>query len=163
MGKMKVAGYVKLAKLWEKNKDKAIPYHNTYFSEKYENSDQFELYGVYVDITGNRQIEKRPEMVRLIKDCQDGKVDCISTPTKAYLAATARDFCYLIKLLNGFGKEIHLITEDEQYNIDTIVNADGQKEALLQMAEEYISLYPEDYEQWKNSLLKKCGRGGSQA
>lgn len=30
-----VAGYVKLAKLWERSAESAINYHNHYYSEKY--------------------------------------------------------------------------------------------------------------------------------
>ena len=53
--KKRVAGYVKLAKLWEKRREAAMPYHNQYYCEKYADSDRFELAGVYVDITGNKK------------------------------------------------------------------------------------------------------------
>ena len=33
----RVAGYVKLAKLWEKNKEAALSYHKRYYKEKCEN------------------------------------------------------------------------------------------------------------------------------
>lgn len=69
--KKRVAGYVKLAKLWEKRREAAMPYHNQYYGGKYADSDRFELAGVYVDITGNKHICNRPEMMRLWKEYND--------------------------------------------------------------------------------------------
>ncbi len=160
MNEYKVAGYVKLAKLWEKNRDRAMSYHRNYYDKKYQELSEYRLYDVYIDITGAKKIENRPEMVRLISDCFDGRVDCIAVQTKGYLAADTREFCYLFKLLSEIRDGIHIITEDDNYNINTVVNADGQKEALLEMADKYIALNPSDYEKWKTSLLEKCNLGG---
>ena len=55
-----------------------------------------ELVHVYIDITGNKNIWKRPGMLQLIKDCQSKKVNCIATQTKAYLAANTEDFFFII-------------------------------------------------------------------
>ncbi len=153
MEKIKVAGYVKLAKLWEKRRAEAVPYHHQYYEEKFSDSDVYELADVYVDITGNKQIVKRIEMVRLLRDCMAGKVQCIAAQTKGYLAADTREFCYLYKFSRDIGGGIHLITEDDNYNIDTVTNEDMQLQALLKMAEDYIALNPSDYESWKKNIL----------
>ena len=160
MEKIKVAGYVKMAKLWEKRKNDIIPYHKSYYSEMFADSDYFEFVGVYVDITGNKDIYKRKEMLRLIQDCMVGKVDCIVAMTKGYLAANMRDFSYLFKyLMDARNGKIDFITEDEHdaedtsgFYIDTIKNEDGQKEALCEMVEQFVSLYPQEYEDWKRKL-----------
>lgn len=152
--KKRVAGYVKLAKLWEKRREAAVPYHNQYYDKKFAASDRFELAGVYVDITGNKQIYSRPEMMRLLKDCRDGKVDCIATQTKGYLAADTREFCYLFKLLREFNGGIDLLTEDKDYNIDTIQNAENQLQELVKMSEKYISLNLEDFGVWKSKIME---------
>ena len=151
--KIRVAGYVKLAKLWEKRAHLAIPYHNQYYKNKFDGTD-YELVDVYIDITGNKQIYKRPEMVRLIRDCIDGKVDCIYTQTRAYIAANMKEFCYLIYRLFELGKKIYILTEDDDYNynIDTITNLDGQREALHVMAAKYIALNPDDYCEWAQEV-----------
>ena len=72
--KYKVGGYVKLAKLWERSKDAAVAYHSSYYAEKFRDDADKRLVGVYIDITGNKEIYKRPEMVHLIKDCKKGVV-----------------------------------------------------------------------------------------
>ncbi len=159
MEKIKTAGYVKLAKLWEKRRQEAMPYHYQYYMTKFADSEKFELTDVYVDITGSKQIVKRSEMIRLLKDCADGKVQCIATQTKGYLAADTREFCYLFKLLRDIGDGVHIITEDDNYHIDTVVNAEKQLQALSKMAEDYIALNPADYDKWKSQILsamEKC-------
>ena len=149
MDKIKVAGYVKLAKKWEKREPVAKAYHHVYYTKKFEDTE-YQLVDVYIDITGNKEIYKRPEMVRLIKDCREGKIDCIAAQTRAYIAANIREFCYLIYKLFEMGTKIDIITEDNDrnYNIDTATNMSNQREDLHNMAAKYISLNPADYCEW---------------
>ena len=147
-----VAGYVKLAKLWERNKEKAIVYHNDYFIKKFSNDDRFELHGVYVDITGNKEIRKRKAMLRLLKVIQLGKVNCIATPTRAYLAANSRDFNYLLHYLFCLDHRIDIVTEDDHYQIDTIRNEDQQREALEKMTAEFVEIDKSSYMKWKTGI-----------
>lgn len=153
--KKRIVGYVKLAKLWERKEDEAREYHKNYYIEKYKDSDEFELNDVYIDITGNKNICDRPEMVRLIMDCMDGKVDVIATQTRAYLAANAQEFCYLFNLLRICKTDI--ITEDEEYNINTILNEENQVEELTRMSTKYISLNAKHYEEWIFDLIASFG------
>ena len=82
--KYKVGGYVKLAKLWERSKDAAVAYHSSYYAEKFRDDADKRLVGVYIDITGNKEIYKRPEMVHLLKDCKKGAVNLIFSQTRAW-------------------------------------------------------------------------------
>lgn len=154
MDKIKVAGYAKLAKLWENRREEVICFHERYYEELFENSEVFELVGIYVDITANRDIYRRKEMSWLIKACFDGKVDCIVAQTKGYFAANLRDFSYLFKYLMDAGNGgIDFMTEDkDEFHIDTFLNDDDQKGALKEMVEQFISLYPEDYSKWKRMM-----------
>ncbi|MGN1373228.1 MAG: hypothetical protein ACI4VK_04170 [Candidatus Coproplasma sp.] len=149
-----VVGYVKLAKLWERSEESAIAYHHNYYENKFADQPIYKLYDVYIDITGKKEIYKRMEMVRLLKDCQFGRVDIIFTQTKAYLAANTGEFCYLLKFLFSMNHRIDIITEDDAYNINTITNEDGQREALLKMADDFIDLNPPDFQEWLNELVK---------
>lgn len=152
MTKYKVAGYVKLAKLWEKNKDKAIIYHREYYFNLLNNSEKFKLINVYIDITGQKSILNRPQMLELLKDCYLGKVNCIFTQTKGYLAANSKEFSYLIKYLFELNNQIEIITEDENYNINTINNKDNQRDALYKMANDMIDYNIKDFSQWKRKI-----------
>jgi len=154
MAKYKVAGYVKLAKLWEKTADKAVPYHEQYYKGKYQDDPQMELVGVYIDITGQKNIRNRKQMLRLIADCMSGKVNCIATQTRAYLAANNEEFFFLIHLLFGLAPPVEIVTEDTDYIFDTITNTDHQKETLKATAAEYKKMDPDGYEKWKADIMK---------
>lgn len=153
--KIKVGGYVKLAKLWERKRHEAIDFHNEYYFEKYKNDPEMELQEVYIDITGNKDIWKRPNMLRLLRDCELGKIDCIATQTKAYLAANTEDFFFLIYYLFNLPNRIDIITEDANYNIDTIINKDKQREALFTVSYKYVSVEPKRYSEWGSIVRKK--------
>ncbi|MCD8013522.1 MAG: hypothetical protein LUG99_10155 [Lachnospiraceae bacterium] len=151
--RIRLAGYVKLAKLWERNADQAISYHRGYYERKYADDGRVAVVGVYIDITGQKLIPKRPEMVRLLKDCTLGKINCIEAQTKGYFAANTQELCFLLKYIFDLPYQIDLLTEDKEYHIDTIRNEDGQKQALKKMADDYVGLYSDDYMKWKKRLL----------
>lgn len=146
--KLRVAGYVKLAKLWEQRHTQAMEYHTKYYAKKYSNSSDFELFDVYIDITGRKEIKNRPEMLRLINDCKEGRIDCIATQTRGYLAANTGEFCSLIRYLFDMETPINIITEDDAYNINTIINEDRQKEELYRMAYSFTEVNPDEYRKW---------------
>ena len=143
-----------MAKLWERTKDQAIKYNRDYYITKYQDDEEFELYDVYIDITGEKRIPKRWEMVRLLHDIELGRVNCIAVQTKAYLAANTDEFSCLLKYVFEMKQRVDIITEDRQYNINTIINADHQREALLKMANDIIDLKPRIYTTWCADLLK---------
>lgn len=151
--KLRVAGYVKLAKLWERSRTQAIEYHTKYYARKFDGSDNFELVDMYIDITGRKEIKNRPEMLRLIHDCKEGRIDCIATQTRAYLAANTGEFCSLIRYLFAMATPIHIVTEDQQYNIDTIINDDHQKEELYRMAYRFTEMNPDEYRKWIEGIF----------
>ena len=153
--KYKVAGYVKLAKLWERKRDDSISLHSDYYKEKYKDDPNMELQSVYIDITGNKETWKRIEMLCLLRDCVEGRIDCIATQTKAYLAANTEDFFFLIHYLFTLPNRIELITEDKDYNINTIINRENQREALLSAAQKYISVEPQRYIEWVKKIEAK--------
>ena len=158
--KLKVAAYVKLAKLWERRREAAIKNQYRYYTEKFRDDDQFELVDVYIDITGQKEIPNRSAMVRLLRDCMDGRIDVIATQTKAYLAANAADFCYLVKFLFHLDPPIDLITEEEKYSIDTITNDDDQREALTGMVNKFVSMTQSEYANWLERLLDSMEKQG---
>ena len=158
VARIRMAGYVKLAKQWERSKAEALLYHKEYYERKFEESEKYQLRDVYIDITGQKEIHHRPEMLRLLRDCALGKIDCITTQTRGYLAANTKEFCYLIKFLFDAEHLVDLITEDENYHIDTTMNDDHQREALLEMAGNYVNLNPPDYQAWCEQIQRCMGK-----
>ena len=150
--KYKVGGYVKLAKLWEHAKDAAVAYHSSYYAEKFKTDSDKKLVGVYIDITGNKEIYKRPEMVHLLKDCKKGAVNLIFSQTRAYLAANTCDFCFLLKYLFDLPMRVDIVTDDDDQRIDTILDVDNQRQSLKDLAEKYTSIRRKDYLEWRIRL-----------
>jgi hypothetical protein len=156
-----VGGYVKLAKLWERSQDKAVAYHNKYYKDKFANNETMQLVDVYIDITGNKHIFQRPEMLRLIRDCNIGRIDCIAAQTYAYLAPNMAELCYLLKYLSECKQQVEILTEDDYFQIDTISNVDGQREAMYKMKDNYIKLIPGEFAAWKSKVdesIKKLNK-----
>ena len=148
----KVGGYVKLAKLWERSKDAAVAYHSSYYAEKFRDDADKRLVGVYIDITGNKEIYKRPEMVHLLKDCKNGSINLIFSQTRAYLAANTCDFCFLLKYLFDLPMRVDIVTDDDDQRIDTILDVDNQRQSLKDLAEKYTSIRRKDYLEWRIRL-----------
>ena len=108
---------------------------------------------VIEDITGKKEICKRENMMKLLKRCYRGEIDCIAVQTRAFLAANHKEFCYLIFFLFSLPFHIDIITEDGDYNIDTIRDYDNQSQELYKWASEYISLNEADYFKWKSTIM----------
>ena len=152
MHTFKVGAYVKLAKLWEKHADEAIPMHHQHFENRYQGMKDTELVDVYIDITGKKHIYDRGAMVRLLSDCKAGKVNTIVSQTRAYLAANHEEFCFLIHYLFDLSEYIDIVTEDKEYNIDTITDRDDQRTELERMADALVRLKPSVYSAWVHEV-----------
>ena len=85
--KYKIGGYVKRAKLNLRNGDDVKAFHRGLLERLLGSFEDGELVDVYIDITGYKETSKRPEMLRLMRDCAEGKVNLVFAETKGYLAA----------------------------------------------------------------------------
>lgn len=152
----KVACYVKNALLW-KNRDPEtmIAYNRAYFERQLEDIENMELVDVYIDVTGNKETYKRPEMVRLIRDFMNGRINLIYARTSGYIAANAHELCMLMQFLFEKGKDIDFYTEDPVYQFNTIDNEDNQLQELKRMAKAYCTAYADEYREWRSKLVEK--------
>ncbi len=149
----RIGGYVKRAKLNLRNKEDVIAFHRGILERRFGRFDDGTLFDVYIDITGYKETYKRPEMLRLMRDCADGKVNLIFAETKGYLAANTREFCYWLHFIFNVEQRVDILTDDSQFNINTITNEERQREALEKMAEDYIYLNPPDHQRWLSKVV----------
>ena len=149
----RIGGYVKRAKLNLRNEREIRVFHQNVFKRRFGDFEDGELVDVYIDITGCKETVKRPEMLRLMRDCADGKVNLIFAETKGYLAANTREFCYWLHFIFNLSDRVDIITDDDQFNINTVINEDKQREALIKMAEDYIYLNPPDHQKWWRGVV----------
>lgn len=149
----RIGGYVKRAKLNLRNEREIRAFHRNAIERRFGDFEDGTLVDVYIDITGYKETAKRPEMLRLMRDCADGKVNLIFAETKGYLSANTREFCYWLHFIFNLKERVDIITDDDKFNINTILNADKQREALIKMAEDYIYLNPPDHQKWLNGVV----------
>lgn len=151
--KYRVGGYVKRAKLNQRNAKELKEYHRQYFEGYFSNIADAELVDVYIDITGYKETSKRPEMLRLMRDCADGRINLIYAETRGYLAANTRELCYWLHFIFNLSERVEILTDDEQFQFNTILNEEHQREALIKMAEDYIYLNPPDHQNWLSGVI----------
>ena len=93
-------------------------------------------------------------MLELLKLCMESKVDLIDTPTKAYLAANMEELCFLLHFLFSLNHRVDIITDDSEYGINTVENEDQVREALADMAANYVSVETDKYQKWKSKVME---------
>ena len=142
----------KLSPYWQNNLKRECLHHSSYYAERFRDDVDKRLVGVYIDITGNKEIYKRPEMVHLLQDCKKGIVNLIFSQTRAYLAANTCDFCFLLKYLFDIPMRVDVVTDDDDQRIDTILDVDNQRQSLKELAEKYTSIREKEYLAWKARL-----------
>ena len=156
----KIGGYVKRAKLNLRNEGDIRAFHRGIFEQRFGGFEDGNLVDVYIDITGHKETCKRPAMLRLMRDCAEGKVNLVFAETKGYLAANTREFCYWLHFMFNLNDRVDIITDDDQFNINTIMNEERQREALIKMAEDYIYLNPPDYQKWLSGVVSAIANLG---
>lgn len=158
----KVGGYVKRAKLNLRNGKEISAYHRQYFEKWFSEVPDAELVDVYIDITGYKETVKRPEMLRLMRDCANGKINLIVAETKGYLAANTKEFCYWLNFIFNLKERVDIVTDDDQFQINTILNMEDQREALIKMVEDYIYLNSLEHQKWLSGIITAIAELGEE-
>ena len=99
-----------------------------YYTRYIANNEKWEFVDVYADegITGT-QVKKRDEFLRMIKDCEKGKIDMILTKSVSRFARNIVDSLSFVRKLKAMGIAIYF----EEQNINS----------LKEDSETYIGIY----------------------
>lgn len=113
--KMRVAAYCRVSTDTEDQKTSFDGQVKTY-TQMIKNNPDWTLAGIYADegITGT-SANKRPEFMRMIADCEEGKIDLIITKTISRFARNTLECLKFVRQLTNMG--IYLIFETNK--IDT--------------------------------------------
>lgn len=124
---LKVAAYCRVS---TDDEDQLNSYHTqkAYYTEHIKRNPRWRFAGIYADegITGT-QVKKRDEFLRLIDDCEDGKIDLILTKSVSRYARNIVDCISYIRKLKALGIGIYF----EEQNINS----------LTEDSEVYIGIY----------------------
>ena len=50
-------------------------------------------------------------------------------------------------------ERVDIVTDDDRFQINTILNVEQQREALMKMAEDYIYLNPPEHQKWLSGVI----------
>ena len=107
----------------------------SYYSELIQNTPGWEYAGVYADegITGTK-MDSRPEFIRMLADCEAGKIDIILTKSLSRFARNTVDTLNVVRRLKELGIEVRFEKErinslaDEGELLITIMASFAQEE-----------------------------------
>jgi len=119
--KKKVAAYARVSKDSEKLLH-SVSAQISYYNDLIQKNPDWEFAGVYADqgITGTRS-DLRPDFVRLIEDCEKGRVDIILTKSVSRFARNTVDLLNTVRHLRDLGVSVRF----EKENIDSM-SGDGE-------------------------------------
>lgn len=100
-----------------------------------------------------REMTRDEAIILMVESNLQRSVILPSEKAFSYLSANTREFCYWLHFIFNLKERVDIITDDDQFNINTILNADKQREALIKMAEDYIYLNPPDHQKWLNGVV----------
>ncbi|HHU19535.1 MAG TPA: recombinase family protein, partial [Bacilli bacterium] len=116
--KQKVAAYIRVS---TSNEEQLISLEaqRRHYKTLIENNDDWKLVDIYSDegITGTKK-DRRPELLRLISDCEKGKIDFILTKSISRFARNTIDCLELVRKLIDLG--VHIYFEKENINTNSM-------------------------------------------
>lgn len=120
----KVAAYARVSMETERLQH-SLSAQVSYYSELIQSNPEWEYAGVYADdgITGTKST--RAEFQRLLRDCEDGKIDIILTKSISRFARNTVDLLETVRHLKELGIEVRF--EKERINS---LSGDGEVKGL---------------------------------
>jgi len=101
-----------------------VEYYKTFIGKR----DDWEYTGIYADeAKSGTQVKKRDEFLRMIKDCEDGKIDMIITKSVTRFARNTVDSIEAIRKLKALGIGVYF----EKEHINTLSEKSEQMITIL--------------------------------
>jgi len=125
----KVAAYARVSKDTERLAH-SLSAQISYYSGLIQKNPEWEYVGVYADygITGT-SADGRPEFMRMLKDCEDGKINIVLTKSISRFARNTVDLLETVRHLKELGIEVRFekehinsLSEDEELMLSLLVS-----------------------------------------
>lgn len=108
MGKLRVAAYCRVSTNHEEQ-ESSLEAQISYYGRLIAEHKDWQLVKIYADRASGTQINKRPEFMKMIKDCHRGKIDLILTKSISRFGRNTLDTLKtLYELFNLNVKKIRL-------------------------------------------------------
>lgn len=119
------------------------------FRGRFAEAGETETASYYLDICHQSDISQRPQLVRLLQNCVDGKVDIVVMDYTQRVAKNMMELIYLLYFLLHVEKppEISIL------NCLSTEVSKCKKESILRVTEQIVSNQKVDYTHWENRIL----------
>ncbi len=133
----RVAAYARVSRETERTFH-SLSAQVSYYSSYIQSNPEWDFVGVYADngISGTAT-DSRQEFIRMLKDCEEGRIDIILTKSISRFARNTVDLLMVVRQLKAWGIEIRFekehintLSEDGEFMI-TILAAFAQEEARV--------------------------------
>ena len=120
------------------------------FSGRFAEADESETVSYYLDICHQSDITQRPQMLRLLRNCMDGKVDLVVMDYPERVAENMMELIFLLYFL------LHLDRPPEIaiLNCLSMGVSNSKKKSILRATEQIVSKQKVNYTHWKNRILR---------
>ena len=112
--KLKAAAYCRVSTEYEEQQS-SIKIQRQHFITLAAKHPDWEFVGIYADIVSGTKMEKRPELLRLLSDCNAGDVNLVLTKSVSRFARNITDLLEMVRNLTANGADIYF----ERERIDT--------------------------------------------
>jgi DNA invertase Pin-like site-specific DNA recombinase len=112
-GKIRVAAYVRVS-TDSVEQESSLILQKEYFENVIKNNLEYEFVGIYEDdgISGT-SVRKRKGFLKMIKDCEDGKIDLILTKSINRFSRNVGDLLHYLNVLNALNPPVEVRFEME--------------------------------------------------
>ena len=119
------------------------------FRGRFAEAGETETASYYLDICHQSDISQRPQLVRLLRNCVDGKVDIVVMDYPQRVANNMMELIFLLYFLLHVEKppEISIL------NCLSTEVSKCKKESILRVTEQIVSNQKVDYTHWENRIL----------
>ena len=120
------------------------------FRGRFAEAGETETASYYLDICHQSDISQRPQLVRLLRNCVDGKVDIVVMDYPQRVANNMMELIFLLYFLLHVEKppEISIL------NCLSTEISKCKKESILRVTEQIVSNQKVDYTHWENRILR---------
>ena len=120
------------------------------FSGRFAEADESETVSYYLDICHQSDITQRPQMLRLLRNCMDGKVDLVVMDYPERVAENMKELIFILYFL------LHLEKPPEISILNCLSTgvSENKKKSILRATEQIVSKQKVNYTHWKNRILR---------
>lgn len=120
------------------------------FRGRFAEAGETETASYYLDICHQSDISQRPQLVRLLRNCVDGKVDIVVMDYPQRVANNMMELIFLLYFL------LHLERPPEIAILNCLSTgvSKSKKKSIMRVTEQIVSEQKSDYTHWKNRILR---------